>query len=183
MTLDVLEIFSQRLRLVAIDCELSGLQLRNPETFFEKLGVPPPSVWPPDLMDRAALEWAHARLESNPGSHGWLFWIFILNGREGEADALCGAGGFKGPPDDTGTVEIGFSVLADYRSKGIASEAAQALIDWAARSGEVRRIIGHTLPDLIASRRVLEKTGFEEEITFFDEDEQLEVVRYGLNLR
>ncbi len=105
MTLDVLEIFSQRLRLVAIDCELSGLQLRNPETFFEKLGLPPPSVWPPDLMDRAA------------------------------------------------------------------------------RSGEVRRVIGHTLLDLIASRRVLEKTGFEEEIIFFDEDEQLEVVRYGLNLR
>lgn len=171
MTSDPLEIFTERLRLVAVDADLSGLQLGDPGAFFEKLGVSRPLVWPPELMDRAALEWAHGKLESEPGNPGWLFWIFILTGGGGEKDAVCGAGGFKGPPDEEGAVEIGYSVLGDYRSKGIASEASRALIAWAARSGKVRRIIGHTLPDLMASRRVLEKTGFEEETIFFDEDE------------
>ena len=183
MTSDPLEIFSARLHLVAIDLGLAELQLSDPEAFFELLGVERPSVWPPELMDRAALEWAHKALEDDPESHGWLFWVFILVGRGGKKNAACGAGGFKGRPDETGTVEVGYSVLDDYRSRGIASEATEALIGWAGRNGAVRRVIGHTLPDLIASRRVLEKTGFEEEARFFDEDEQREVVRFGLNLR
>ena len=35
----------------------------------------------------------------------------------------------------------------------------------------------------MASRRVMEKVGFEEEACFFDPEEQLDVVRYGLDLR
>ena len=146
-------------------------------------GVDPPALWPPELMDREALEWAHKALTDNPASAGWLFWVFILTGRDGGQDAACGAGGFKGPPDDTGTVEIGYSVLREFRARGIASEALEALIAWAGRSRKVKRIIGHTLPDLMASRRVMEKVGFEEEACFFDPDEQLDVVRYGLDLR
>ena len=75
MTSDLLEIHSERLRLVAVDLGLAALQLDDPETFFEALGVARPAVWPPELMDRAALKWAHAKLESDPASHGWLFWV------------------------------------------------------------------------------------------------------------
>lgn len=182
MTFKPLEISTDRLRLVAIDVALSELQLNDPRAFFDLLGLDQPAVWPPDLMDRDALVWAHKALASNPASAGWLFWVFILTGRDGRTDEACGAGGFKGPPDDTGTVEIGYSVLREFRARGIAGEALEALIAWAGRSGKVRRVIGHTLPDLMASRRVMEKAGFLEEARFFDQDEQLDVVRYGLDL-
>ena len=183
MTSDLLEIHSKRLRLVAVDLGLAVLQLDDPEAFFEALGVARPAVWPPELMDRAALKWAQAKLESEPASHGWLFWVFMVRGADGQPDEACGSGGFKGPPDDNGTVEIGYSILSEFRSKGIASEASQALIDWAVQTGGIKRVIGHTLPDLAASRRVMEKVGMKEEACFFNEEDQLEVVRYGLNLR
>jgi RimJ/RimL family protein N-acetyltransferase len=182
MKLVPLEICSERLRLIAIDLALSELQLADPGTFFDLLGVEPPAVWPPELMDREALEWAHKALESNPASKGWLFWVFILTGRDGGKDLACGAGGFKGPPDDAGTVEIGYSVLSEFRSRGLASEALEALIGWATASRKVQRVIGHTLPDLLASRRVMENAGLKEEARFFDQDEQLDVIRYGLDL-
>ena len=105
-------------------------------------GVDPPALWPPELMDREALEWAHKALTDNPASADWLFWVFILRDRDGGQDAACGGGGFKGPPDDTGTVEIGYSVLREFRARGIASEALEALIAWAGRSRKVNASSG-----------------------------------------
>ena len=39
--------------------------------------------------------------------------------------------GFKGAPDDTGSVEIGYGIDSAFRGKGYMTEAVQAMINWA----------------------------------------------------
>ena len=67
--------------------------------------------------------------------------------------------GFTGPPNDTGVVEIAYSIAPAYQGKGYATEAARALIEIARAEPAVRLICAHTLAERNASSRVLEKCG------------------------
>lgn len=90
---------------------------------------------------------------------------------------------FKGPPDERGDIEIGYSVLPEFQRRGIAREACEALLRVAFASASVRRVIGHTLEHLLPSIGVMEKLGF-----VFDgpgpreeaSDGSEQVVRYAL---
>jgi [ribosomal protein S5]-alanine N-acetyltransferase len=44
---------------------------------------------------------------------------------------LIGETEFHGPPDRAGTVEVGYSIVPDYRGRGFASEATRTLIEHA----------------------------------------------------
>lgn len=74
-------------------------------------------------------------------------------------DAEIGGCSFKGPPVD-GVVEIAYRIDDELRGKGYATEAAQALYTYAASRGDVRLVCAHTLPDGVASQKVLTKSGF-----------------------
>ena len=76
-----------------------------------------------------------------------------------EERTLVGDLGFKGRPDDEGTVEIGYSVLPAYRRQGFAWEAVRALVKWGLAQQEVRRIVAECSADNGPSIRVLEKAG------------------------
>jgi RimJ/RimL family protein N-acetyltransferase len=73
---------------------------------------------------------------------------------------IVGFCSFKGPPTD-GVVEIAYGIAPDEQGKGYATEAAQALVAFARTFREVRVIRAHTLADGAASKRVLEKCGFQ----------------------
>jgi RimJ/RimL family protein N-acetyltransferase len=73
---------------------------------------------------------------------------------------IVGKGGFKGPPGDEGVVEIAYGVVPEQQGKGYATEGAEALTAFAFRSGKVRVVRAHTLPEANASKRVLTKCGF-----------------------
>ena len=45
---------------------------------------------------------------------------------------MVGHIGFHQPPED-GSLEMGYSVFAEYQRQGIAHEAAQTLMEWARR--------------------------------------------------
>ncbi len=62
-------------------------------------------------------------------------------------------------PDDSGTIEIGYEIAAEYWNRGLATEAAQGMVDYAFSHEEVRAIIAHTLAQRNASNRVLQKVG------------------------
>jgi ribosomal-protein-alanine N-acetyltransferase len=67
---------------------------------------------------------------------------------------LVGSVGYKGPPDETGTVEIGYGIVSVERRAGFATEAAGGLVPaWT-------RVIAETLPELEGSIGVLRKCGF-----------------------
>lgn len=89
----------------------------------------------------------------DPWTHG--FWVTERNGRE-----VVGSAGFKGPPDADGVVEIAYGVAPSREGRGYATEAAGALLRFAADDDRVRLVRAHTLPEANASTRVLTKCGF-----------------------
>lgn len=70
-----------------------------------------------------------------------------------------GIGSFKGPPVD-GAVEIAYAVLPEHQGKGHATSAARAMVAHPFGFSAVAKVIAHTLPDGLASQRVLVKAGF-----------------------
>jgi len=79
---------------------------------------------------------------------------------ERDSRSVVGDIGFKGPPDDAGRIEMGYSVIPDRRRRGYAKEAARALIDWALSQPKVRVLVAGCQPDNVPSIRTLERVGF-----------------------
>lgn len=83
----------------------------------------------------------------------WGTWLVLLK----TDGTIIGDIGFKGKPDETKAVEIGYGFLESYWNKGYATEAVEALIQWAWKTGKVGKIAAETLQDNEGSMRVLEK--------------------------
>ena len=83
-------------------------------------------------------------------------WYFVGDGQTGE---LVGSCAFKSPPTDDGTVEIAYFTYPPFEGRGYATAMARRLIELASMSPAIRRVIAHTLPDAVASTRVLDKAG------------------------
>ena len=117
-----------------------------------------PRGWPPDLYDDDARRYSLSKLRESPAQAVWWTWYILLPQIGGNA-LLAGVSGFKGPPRG-GVVEIGYGVVAEFQRRGLATEAAAGLVRWAQAHPGVQMVAAHTLPELTASIRVLEKNGF-----------------------
>ena len=108
--------------------------------------------------DRAQVspDWV-ARLADAPTADPWLHG-FAVTLRDG--DIAVGSAAFKSPPSRDGVVEIAYGIAPEHQGKGFATEAAEALTDYAFQSGLVQVVCAHTLPEPNASTRVLTKCGF-----------------------
>ncbi|MBK9120229.1 MAG: GNAT family N-acetyltransferase [Phycisphaerales bacterium] len=116
--------------------------------------------WPPELMRDVLSTWANIATE-RPAEIGWWNW-YIIRDEAGPHDRiLVGGAGFKGPPDEDGWIEVGYSILPSWQCKGFATEAVAALLAWAWQHPQVTYIAAETLPYLSAALRVLSKLGFE----------------------
>jgi RimJ/RimL family protein N-acetyltransferase len=93
------------------------------------------------------------------GNGQWGMFQIILR----ESGEVIGDIGFHGPPDAAGTVEIGYSVVEQYRGRGLAGESAVAICGLTWSRPEVTRIIARTAEDNAASAGVLRHAGFREE--------------------
>jgi [ribosomal protein S5]-alanine N-acetyltransferase len=78
-----------------------------------------------------------------------------------ESQTMIGTAGFRGEPDANAMVEIAYGIVPGYEGQGYATEAANGLVDYAFKCGQVRRVLAHTLPSVNASTRVLTKCGFQ----------------------
>jgi RimJ/RimL family protein N-acetyltransferase len=94
--------------------------------------------------------------------------------REG-GRVMAGHIGFHGPPTD-GSLELGYTVFPKYRRQGLAMEAAQAMMDWAAGQAEIRRFVLSIGPSNEASLAMAEKLGFTQVGEQMDEVDGLEYV-------
>ena len=127
--------------------------LRSKSELAALLHVRVPEGWP-HFPDSLSAYVAHA---SNPLEAGWRGYCFLHR----KDRVLVGSGTFKGPPDDSGTVEIGYEIASEYWNRGWATEAAQGMIAYAFAHQEVQAVIAHTLTQRNASNRVLQKVGMQ----------------------
>jgi ribosomal-protein-alanine N-acetyltransferase len=108
-----------------------------------------------DFMKAASPEWI-ARVQAATSYDLWNDGFSVMHA---EDNMMIGAAGYKGPPVD-GMVEIAYGIAPAYQGQGYATEAAQALVDYAIKSGQVSMLRAHTLPEVNASGGVLRKCGF-----------------------
>jgi RimJ/RimL family protein N-acetyltransferase len=143
--------------LQLIPCGLEHFEafLRDESELASLLDVSLAPDWIAFPDAREAMAPGYEYLKSNPTAFGW--WMYLL---VHAADrTLIGLGGFKGEVNEEGAVEIGYSVAPAYRERGLATEAARGMIDYAFAHPPVKRVDAHTLPLKNASGRVLEKVG------------------------
>lgn len=146
-----------RIRLVPATARLLLALRDDPGTFADALGSPVPAGWPefPEAIE-AALRHAH---DASAAAAPWSMHFFVDEG----SGRLVGSGGFTGPPagpPGERTVEIGYEVAPAFRGRGLGVAAARALIEHALATGEVDRVVAHTLPGPNPSTGVLASLGF-----------------------
>ena len=93
--------------------------IEDREHLAEALGVNIPESWPPNLYGPRAMQFALTQLNDAP-EQGWSFWYLATREEPCELAGICG---FKGRPDESGSVEIGYSILDCYQRRGFATEA------------------------------------------------------------
>jgi RimJ/RimL family protein N-acetyltransferase len=156
------------LKLIA--CELQHLKaiLTDQKQLEQMLGVTVFNDWFnfPGVASIEALRFSYEYLKANPDALGWWTYFFIHT----KDNALVGLGGYKGKADESGIVEIGYAIVPDYRCRGLATEAAQGLINYAFSHAHIRSVEAHTLAEHNASTKVLEKVGMENVGTAHDPD-------------
>jgi RimJ/RimL family protein N-acetyltransferase len=145
-----------RLRLMPATAALIGVELEDQERLAAALNAELPVDWPPEHHDAATLRFWGEQL-SRPGAEGW--WLYYVLLTEPDRPILVGTVSYKGPPQG-GAVEIGYSMVASYQRRGLATEASRALIEAAWGRG-VEAVLAHTLAHLEPSLGVLRKLGFE----------------------
>ena len=65
-----------------------------------------------------------------------------------------------GDVNDDGSVEIGYGITEENQGKGYATEAVEAVLDWALNQSGIRQVEAETEWENRKSQRVLEKCGF-----------------------
>lgn len=100
----------------------------------------------------------------DPSLEGWGVWFVYSQ----EDDRLIGDIGFKGKPHN-GVVEIGYGIRKEAQNQGYATEAVDALINWAFQTGLVKKVSAECLKSNQASIKVLQKVL----MNITNEDEQM----------
>ncbi len=160
MAVTELLVQTPRLDLIAATLEHIDAELHSHAALERILGAEVPQEWPPGEYDRSAQELFRARLASDALAQvGWFTWYAVTRNAAGARDSLVAAAGFLGPPVD-GIVEIGYSVVAEARGRGYASEIVNALVAYAFEHPAVDEVVAHNSDENVASTRVLLGCGF-----------------------
>lgn len=97
-----------------------------------------------------------------PGATGRFEWLIFNHANRGSSEAI-GWISLRIAERTRSTAEIGYSVVRDYRGRGMATEAVAALIEEGFRSVALQRVRAYCVPDNLSSRRVLTNNGFEDD--------------------
>lgn len=141
------------------------------------LDVVVPSGWPPLYHDADVRAWFRGKLLADPDATGWLGY-YVVATIDG-APTLVGSAGYKGPPDATGMVEVGYSIVEAYRRQGIALAALRQLVNQAFADARVLTVTAETPVTFAGSRSLLERGGFAPTGRRSDPDEG-ELALYGI---
>lgn len=144
---------TRRLKLIPFSLELKKATITDRDRLAELLGVRVPDSWPgPDMAE--ALPFFISEMETQ--ADGAIWDGVIIHKEDG---ILIGDMGFKGRPDEYGRVEIGYSIIPEYRNQGYATEMICHLIAWAWQQPGVTTVVAECLDNNFGSIKVLEKAG------------------------
>lgn len=111
------------------------------------------------------------QIRTDPASADW-----IARAAEAEGVGIVGHGGFHGPPDGDGVVEVAYSVAPEHRRKGYARAMLAALLARADADEQVTAVRASVRPDNLASRATIAGFGFKKIGEQWDPEDGLEDV-------
>ncbi len=147
-----LRLLTDRLELVPLPAEAAAALPDDRETACRALGARIAPEWPAPGL--AGVLRRHAGATTQTERFG--VWVMI----ERDCGIVVGDLGFRGPPDDAGSIELGYGVIPSRRGRGYAAEAARALVSWARSQPSVRAIVAGCDPGNVPSIRTLQRAGF-----------------------
>jgi ribosomal-protein-alanine N-acetyltransferase len=171
------DIVTPRLSLIAVTPEMLNSEKNGDGRLGEHIQCVIPANWPPADWEPHVLDFLLAQFAEHPEQLGWCRYVGYVH-PDGNRALIGTLGAFvrAGRPSEC---EIGYSILAPYEGRGLATEAAQALITYLRGNAGLTSVIAHSFPSLPASIRVMEKCG----MVFDGQGEEPGTVRYRLGLR
>jgi RimJ/RimL family protein N-acetyltransferase len=152
-----------RLPLAALDALLAG----DLDAASALAGVP----LTPYILEHGWLwEIRAEQVRRDPTAADWIARAAVIE------DAVVGHAGFHGPPDDSGMVEVAYSVDPAFRRRGYATAMLEAAIAWASADPAVRTVRASISPDNVASLATLRPFGFVAAGEQWDEEDGLELL-------
>lgn len=114
------------------------------------------------------------RLEQAARDPASSYWV--ARAAVAEDGRVVGHAGFHGPPDETGMVEVGYTVDPAFRRRGYARAMVRALLAWASDEVSVTRVRASISPDNEVSLATIRGFGFGRTGEQWDEDDGLEII-------
>jgi len=148
---------TERLLIVPMTFNFVSKVLNNDITAYNEFNIKPADEWP-NLDTREILPIIRDKLSVQCVPSGFNAWLFI----DKSDSSIVGDGGFKGPPDDNGEIDIGYGIIESRRRQGYALEAVTALIKWGLSRDNVKAITADCLKGNTASLKILKKSGMTE---------------------
>ncbi len=152
-----------RLTLIAATASLARAAVSDHPRLARELSAIVPDSWPPPTLADVQ-EMIASTLEANPTAAGWVSWFIIAREVPGidhpTLVGTTGAGSLSGPPVPGQPIHFGYGILDEFHRRGIATEAAMALVNWVIRQPEVKTLRATTFERHIASIKILERCGF-----------------------
>ncbi|GAB4105828.1 hypothetical protein GCM10028790_48470 [Micromonospora taraxaci] len=138
-------------RLAPGDAELMHRLHSRPEVVANQAPPVPPT--------REAIE-RRCRLAESGWLTGEIARLLITDVSSGKPVGSCG---LSYTDVAGGEASVGYALLPDWRGRGYATRAVRLLAAWAFGAAGIARLAAGTVPDNIASHRVLERVGFHSE--------------------
>lgn len=129
---------------------------------------------PTDVLhpDRSPLDFRVAQVRADPSENPWLLRLAVDRATGG----LVGYGNFHARPDERGMVEIGYTVLPEFRRRGYGREIAETLWRAAVAHPDVLVLRASVAPDNDASLAIVRGAGLVQIGEQWDEEDGLELV-------
>jgi RimJ/RimL family protein N-acetyltransferase len=126
------------------------------------------------VTDRARWLWRLRidQITASPGHARWIARAVVTT----PEDVVIGHAGYHGPPDESGMVEIAYSVAPDFRRRGYARAMLTELLRRAAAEPTVKTVRATISPDNVGSLATISGFGFVEVGEQWDEEDGLELI-------
>lgn len=131
------------------------------------------------LTDRARWVWRYRldQIAADPDNARWMARLaVVVGGPVVGGGAVVGHGGFHGPPDESGMVEIGYAIDPAFRRRGYARATLVELLRRSAAEPDVRTVRATISPDNAASLATIAGFGFVEVGEQWDDEDGLELI-------
>ncbi|HLL20485.1 MAG TPA: GNAT family protein [Kofleriaceae bacterium] len=149
---------TERLRLVPITLDGILAVLDHDKSRAEAIvGAAFPASWPTDELLVSGFPYARAAIAANPDVRLWGDSLVLLR----DEPRVIGSVVFHGHPSD-GVAEVGYAIENSYRSKGYATEATRACVEWALEQPGIAAVQATTFEWHLASLGVIRGCGMQQ---------------------